>query len=139
MIIRLWHNRRITATPTNDETSEPLSEPPQGITPGDDLMEVHSIPDWKEESMPKTHREAETLLERIRGVLTSEHISVMVGDVIQIEKRFWACETIGDSRRVHKWMELQLTDRIFMYWTKLEHSGDAPCSCPECLQLVAGE
>ena len=138
-MIRLWHNRRVTATPINDETGEPLYGPIQGITPGDDLMEVHCIPDRHDELMPKTYHEAGVFLDRICEALDAENISVRVGDVIQVEKRFWACETVDQTRRVHKWMELQLTDRIFNRWTKLSHSGHGPCGCPECLQLVVGE
>lgn len=139
MIIRLWHNRRVTATPMNDETGEPLYGPIIGVTPGDDLMEVHCIPDWPDEAMPKSRLESASILNKVHEALNAEHISVRVGDVVQIKNHFWACEAIDSVSRIRRWSELQLMTRMLMGWTKLSHSGHPPCSCPECLQLVVGE
>jgi len=139
MTIRLWHNRRVTTTPVNDETGEPLYGPIQGVTLGDDLMEVHCIPELADEAMPKTRLEAASILNKVHEALDAEHISVRVGDVVQIEKRFWACEAIDSATRIGTWAELPLMNRMLMGWSKLSHSGHPPCSCPECLQLVLGE
>jgi hypothetical protein len=136
MIIRLWHNRRSRITPIDDETGEPLYGYILAITPGDNLIEAHYISNWPDEAMPNTSGEAAAILKRVCEALDAERISLHVGDAVQIQNRFWACEVIDPVTHARKWSGLPLNIRMLMYWTKLSHSKQAPCSCAECLELV---
>jgi len=57
MLIRIWHNRRVTAG---------LNGP---ISPGDDLMEVHSVPDY-----PGTAMAIPVILDEVPEILNAENV-----------------------------------------------------------------